>query len=182
MQISRAAHKHVEYARHSLFSWLFVLLEVIAALAALFLLVLFPVRVSGSSMAPTLQQGEILLIDRLTLFFRSPRRGDLVIFENPSSGEELIKRVVALPGETVEIVNGAVYIDGRMLDESAYSPSAAKDFEPAVVPENCVFVLGDDRAGSLDSRDPALGAVPFGLLDGKVRVRVSPLNRAALFG
>ncbi len=181
MQLSRAVHKKAEYARHSFFAWLFVLLEVAAALVVVFVLVLFPVRVSGSSMAPTLQQGEVLLIDRLTLFLRSPRRGDLVIFENPSTGEELIKRVIALPGETVEIANGTVYIDGRMLDESSYSPSAAKEFEAAVVPEETVFVLGDDRAGSLDSRDPALGCVPLNLLDGKVRVRVSPLNRAALF-
>ena len=181
MQLSRAAHKKAEYARHSFLSWLFVLLEVAAALVVVFLLVLFPVRVSGSSMAPTLQQGEILLIDRLTLFLRSPLRGDLVIFENPATGEELIKRVIALPNETVEIVNGVVYIDGRMLDEAAYSPSAAKEFEPTIVPEGAVFVLGDDRAASLDSRDPALGCVPLNLLDGKVRVRVSPLTRAALF-
>ena len=181
MQLSRVAHKKAEYARHSFFAWLFVLFEVAAVLALIFLLVLFPVRVSGSSMAPTLQQGEILLIDRLTLFLRSPRRGDLVIFENPDTGEELIKRVIALPGETVDIVNGVVYIDGRMLDETAYSPSASIDFAPVIVPEDAVFVLGDDRAGSLDSRDPDLGCVPLNMLDGKVRVRVSPLTRAALF-
>lgn len=181
MQLSRVAHKKAEYARHSFFAWLFVLFEVVAVLALIFLLVLFPVRVSGSSMAPTLQQGEILLIDRLTLLLRSPRRGDLVIFENPDTGEELIKRVIALPGETVDIVNGIVYIDGRMLDEAAYSPSAAADFAPVIVPKDAVFVLGDDRAGSLDSRDPNLGCVPLNMLDGKVRVRVSPLTRAALF-
>lgn len=180
-QLSRAAHKKAEYARHSFFAWLFVLFEVAAVLAVLFLLVLFPVRVSGSSMAPTLLQGEVLLIDRLTLLLRSPRRGDLVIFENAETGEELIKRVIALPGETVDIVNGTVYIDGRMLDESAYSPSHAQDFDPIVVPEDAVFVLGDDRTGSLDSRDPALGCVPLNRLDGKVRFRVSPLTRAALF-
>ncbi len=181
MQLSRAAHKKAEYARHSFFAWLFVLVEVVGVLALIFLLVLFPVRVSGSSMAPTLLQGEILLIDRLTLFLRSPRRGDLVIFENPSTGEELIKRVVALPGETVDLVNGVVYIDGRMLDESTYSPSAGEDYAPIVVPEDAVFVLGDDRKGSLDSRDPGLGCVPLKSLDGKVRIRVSPLTRAALF-
>lgn len=181
MQLSRAAHKKAEYARHSFFAWLFVLVEVAAVLAMIFLVILFPVRVSGASMSPTLMQGEILLIDRLTLFLRSPKRGDLVIFENPATGEELIKRVVALPGETVDIVNGIVYIDGRKLDESAYAPTAGADYMPAVVPENSVFVLGDDRAGSLDSRDPDLGCIPFSRLDGKVRVRVSPLTRAALF-
>jgi len=178
---SRTENKQAEYRRGNLWAWLFTALEAVAVLALLFTVALFPERVNGTSMAPTLRPNEILLVDRVTLFLRAPRRGELVIFKSPATGEELIKRVVGLPGETVQITDGRVYIDGRRLLEDAYSPDAAQDYGPEIVPEGAVFVLGDERNASLDSRDPAIGCVPYGKLDGRVRFRVSPIDRAAVF-
>ena len=179
--LSRTAHKKAEYTRQNFYAWLFVLIQAFAVLALLFLLVLSPVRVNGGSMSPTLLPGEVLLVDRLSLYLRMPQRGDMVIFSHPETGEELIKRIIALPGETVEITGGHVYVNGCLLDESAYAPAEAETYSPVVVSEGAVFVLGDDRGQSMDSRDPALGCIPIARLDGRVRLRVSPLTRAALF-
>ncbi len=180
-RLSRSAHKKAEYARQNFYAWMFVLIQAFAVLALLFLLVLSPVRVNGGSMSPTLLPGEVLLVDRFSLYLRMPQRGDMVIFSHPETGEELIKRVIALPGETVEIADGHVYVNGCLLDESAYSPALAEAYAPVAVPAGAVFVLGDDRGQSMDSRDPALGCIPLKNLDGMVRLRVSPLTRAALF-
>lgn len=179
--MSRTQDKRTQYRRGAFLAWLFTALQAAAALTLLFAVLMFPERMNGTSMAPTLQPGEILLVDRVTLFLRAPRRGDIVIFKNPRTGEELIKRVVALPHETVQIAGGSVYIDGRLLFEGAYSPDAAKDYGPAVVPEGRVFALGDERNDSLDSRDPSIGCIPFASLDGRVRFRLFPVERLAVF-
>ncbi|MEL7604038.1 MAG: signal peptidase I, partial [Bacillota bacterium] len=111
--LSRAAHKAPEYARYNLYTWLLVLLEAVVVLAALFLLALSPARVNGTSMSPTLYNGELLLVDRVSMYIRMPQRGEMVTFSHPQTGEELIKRIIGLPGETVQITGGHVYIDGR---------------------------------------------------------------------
>lgn len=180
-QLSRSAYKKAEYRRQGMLAWIFVLFQGIVALVLLFTFVLSPVRVNGSSMSPTLEQGEVLLIDKLSLFLRMPQRGAMVIFTRPEAEEELIKRIIGMPGETVQLKEGCVYINGRKLDESAYSPAPVEEHEAIVVPEGCVFVLGDDRAQSLDSRDPSIGCIPLNELDGRVRLRVSPFSRIALF-
>ncbi len=177
----RSEGKQREYKKHSALNWLIIVLEAGAAIALLFLLLLQPVRVSGLSMEPTLEQSEVLLIDRLGMFIHTPKRGDMVIFVNPVSGEELIKRVIAFAGETVELTDGIVYINGVRLDESAYITHPDGEMKSICVPDGAVFVLGDNRAQSLDSRDEALGCVPMAQLDGVVRIRVSPLNRINLF-
>ncbi|MDL2235282.1 signal peptidase I [Christensenellaceae bacterium OttesenSCG-928-L17] len=176
----RSAYKQAEYKRQSVYAWLFILAQALLLIAALFFFLFTPVRVNGTSMAPTLHAGEILLIDKLSLFLRTPERGAMVIFEHPETEEELIKRVIAYAGETVQIQNGQVFIDGRLLSEDAYMPSAgAEDFGPVAVEAGCVFVLGDDRAQSVDSR--AFGSIPLRLLDGRVRFRIAPINKAALY-
>lgn len=175
----RSTYKQAEYKRQNLYAWLFLLAQVCVVVIVLFFLLLKPVRVNGISMTPTLTPGEVLLVDKLTFFLRSPSRGDMVIFPHPETGEELIKRVVGLPGETLEIKNGHVYIDGRYLDESAYTSAQAADFPAVQVPALCVFVLGDERGMSLDSRE--LGAISFKKLDGRVRMRIAPINGINLF-
>lgn len=156
-------------------------MEALLVLLVLFLFVLTPARVVGSSMAPTLKNGEVLLVDKLSIFLYMPPRGALVVFDHPLKNEELIKRIIALPGETVEITDGKVYIDGCLLDESAYMPTDAQNFEAMVVPHGEVFMLGDDRAHSLDSRDEAIGCIPIRNIRGRVRLRVSPVTQASIF-
>ena len=180
--LSRSAHKAPEYARQNFYTWLLVFFEAAAVLAILFLLALIPAKVNGSSMSPTLLDGEVLLVDRVSMYVRMPQRGEIITFAHPQTGEELIKRVIGMPGETVEITGGHVYVNGRLLDESSYiNAEVPADFPATVVPWESVFVLGDDRAASTDSRDPAVGCVALNRIDGTVRLRVSPLTRASLF-
>ena len=109
--------------------------------------------VDGVSMEPTLHDGERLLVDKLSYRWHPPRRFDIVVFRYPQDpSRDFIKRVIALPGETVEIQEGKVYVDGRLLDEP-YLESRGQDFyPPTTVPPGHVFVLGDNRPHSDDSR------------------------------
>lgn len=178
--LSRSMHKQAEYKRQNLYAWLFIFAQVAIFIGLIFFFFLSPVRVNGQSMSPMLQEGDILLIDKLTYHLRSPKRGDMVIFPHPETGEELIKRVIAFAGETVEITEGRVYINGVYLDESSYLEAAPDlDFRSTVVEINTIFVLGDERNMSLDSRD--LGGVALRSIDGLVRFRVAPLNRTNIF-
>lgn len=152
-------------------------------------------RVEGASMDPTLHGGQYLLINKMA-YLRSdgspvewvigrptgalptyvtdgPRRGDIVVFKAPNqSDKDFIKRVIALPGETVRIVNGRVFVNGRPLDEPYIKNKASYDMEQKVVPAGQYFVLGDNRPNSSDSH---LGwYVPANNLIGKAWVSYWP--------
>lgn len=181
--LSRSAHKKAEYRRQTILAWVYVGVLVALVLFALVRFVLAPVRVNGASMLPTLTEGEVLLIDKLSLFLRTPPRGSMVVFALPDRSETFIKRIIAMPGETVQIKEGGVYVNGYLLDESLYAPDmrGVEDFDALVVPEGKVFVLGDDRPISLDSRDPSIGCVPLEELEGRVRLRLTPFSKISLF-
>ena len=146
------------------------------------------VRVDGQSMDPTLTHGD-------TLFTRiigyTPKQGDIVIF-NPPLSETVrkpnkkiayVKRVIALEGQTVDIKDGNVYVDGELLEEDYIleeikGPVPNTLTFPYVVPEDTVFVLGDNRNNSHDSRSKDVGAVPIDNIIGKAQFRVLPLSAA----
>jgi len=109
--------------------------------------------VDGISMEPTLQDGERLLVNKLVYRFHPPERFDIVVFHYPRDpSRDFIKRVIGLPGETVEIVEGQVYVNGRPVEEP-YVVNRGPDFYPPItVPPGHVFVLGDNRPHSDDSR------------------------------
>jgi signal peptidase I len=109
----------------------------------------------GYSMQPDLQEGEWLLINKVVYKFRQPESGEVIVFHPPTNQQaDYIKRVIALPGETVEIKEGAVYINGTKLDESAYiKESPTYTLTEIKIPENEYFVLGDNRNNSNDSHN-----------------------------
>jgi signal peptidase I len=113
----------------------------------------------GSSMQPNFHEGERLLINKVVYKFRQPERGDVIIFHPPSGQQtDYIKRVIGLPGESVEIKDGVVYIHEEggnvfSLAESYIADPAGEDFEGDKIPENEYFVLGDNRNNSNDSRN-----------------------------
>ncbi len=148
--------------KSSLRSFILETLETVI-LAGLFYLVISlataRVVVDGPSMRPTLISGEWIVVNRLTYKFGSPRRGDVVVFLPPTNAQtdDLIKRVIGLPGETVEIRNGSVWIDGKVLEESYAAGTTAPDNHWQLGADQ-LFVMGDNRQLSLDSR--SFGPIP----------------------
>ena len=138
--------------------------------------------VSGSSMEPTLHHGDQLIMDKLTYHFSEPERFDIIVF--PFQYEEntyYVKRIIGLPGETVQIIDGYVYINGERLEDDVYGkevmlqPMRAAD--PITLGEDEYFVLGDNRNYSRDSRDPGVGNVKRSQILGRAWLRFWPLNQ-----
>lgn len=111
------------------------------------------VRVDGISMRPTLEDGEFVLVSKLSYVLGEVKRGDIIVFHFPlNPDEELIKRVIGLPGDRVTVREGRVYVNGQMLHEPYIAQSPLYDGE-WVVGEDALFVLGDNRNNSNDSKD-----------------------------
>ena len=122
--------------------------------------------IEGPSMQPNLYYGERVMVEKVTYhLFHGPRRGDIVVVDVPDSSEPLIKRVVALPGEMIEIRGGQVYIDGKPIEEPWVEYTAIQDYPPTTVPPLHVFIIGDNRPNSRDSR--ALGPVHVDQIEGR---------------
>jgi len=123
------------------------------------------VRVDGFSMIPTLQDGEFVLVSKLNYQFGKVERGDIIVFHFPMDPEqELIKRVIGLPGDTIGVQNGKVSVNGQVLDEPyiAATPAYSGEWQ---VPDDQLFVLGDNRNESSDSH--SWGFLPFEKVVGK---------------
>lgn len=165
--------KKQEQPGRGLYDWAQALVCSVLAAVVLFAFGARVVGVSGGSMRETLQNGDLLLVVNRT-FCGDFARGDVVIAAKAEfeSGEPIVKRVVATEGETIDIDfdNGVVYVDGQALEEpyirEATYLSEGTAF-PFTVPEGCVFLMGDNRNGSRDSRAPELGAVDERCLIGR---------------
>lgn len=138
--------------------------------------------VSGSSMEPTLHNGDQLIMDKLSYRFADPQRFDIIVF--PFQYEEntyYVKRIIGLPGETVQIdLEGNIYINGEILEEDYGKepinfPGLAS--EPITLGDDEYFVLGDNRNNSSDSRDPSVGNIHRDDIIGKAWIRIWPLNK-----
>lgn len=111
-------------------------------------------QVLGQSMEPNLHSSQRVVIEKVTYqFLHGPRRGDIVVINSPGQGEMLIKRVVGLPGETIEVRSGRVYVNGKLLDEPWATKPGGGRYGPETIPPLHVFVLGDNRGASNDSRN-----------------------------
>ncbi|MGB3633113.1 MAG: signal peptidase I [Rubrobacteraceae bacterium] len=135
-------------------------------------------RIPSESMAPTLEAGDRVLVNKFVYRFTEPERGDLVLFEEPvNEGPLAIKRVVGLPGDKVAVWDGVLFVNGERREEFYvdYQTADSTFFGPERVPEDHMLVMGDNRANSLDSR--SFGAVPDEDVLGKVSLRLWPLGR-----
>ena len=136
----------------------FVLLIALSFCSYLFFsrVVVTAVEVKGASMFPTLNAGDRLLLNRLAFLHREPQRGELVVLNDPETGDLIVKRIVGLPCETVLMQNDAVYVNGHRLFEPyagvAFRASSSSTGKATTIPRDHYFVLGDNRNRSLDSR------------------------------
>ena len=140
--------------------------------------------VIGDSMENTLQDGDNLITDKLTYRFIEPKRFDIVVFPfKDNKNQLLIKRIIGLPGETVQIMNGKVYINEYELNENygnAIIESAGLAANPIVLGADEYFVLGDNRNNSQDSRFESVGNIHRSDLIGRAWIRIWPLNEISL--
>jgi signal peptidase I len=151
-----------------------------------YLLVMQPHKIKGSSMEPNYHDGEFLLTDKVTYRFNPPKRGDVVVFKAPPDGhDEFIKRIIGIPNDQVMISNGRVFVNGKALNER-YLPDNNHTF-PGVfategrvltVPANSYFVLGDNREHSFDSRN--FGFIDRSKITGRAWLIYWPLDRAGI--
>ena len=137
-------------------------------------------RVSGHSMEATLHDGDNLIVDKLSYRFRDPKRFEIIVFPyRHKENTYYIKRIIGLPGETVQVKDGYVYIDGEKLDEN-YGLEVMEDAgiaaEPIELGEDEYFVLGDNRNHSSDSRDPSVGILHRDELIGRAWIRIWRLD------
>jgi signal peptidase I len=137
-----------------------VLVAMAVAVVLLRAVVVQTVQIGSDSMAPTLRRGDTAVLDKITLRVRDPRRADLVAFRSPQDGQLTVKRVVGVAGDVVELRDAVLYVNGARADEPQVDLVAddATWFGPVTVPAGTVFLMGDNRADSIDSR--AYGAVP----------------------
>ena len=157
-----------------------------AVIALSFLIVRFVgqrTEVIGSSMVPTLEDGNQLITDKITYRFRDPERFDIIVFPHEPDHEYYIKRIIGLPGETVEIGdNGTIYINGEVLEENyGYGETRPDELTgPVVLGEDEYFVLGDNRRVSLDSRYLEVGNIPRSIIIGRAWLQLYPFDRFGL--
>ncbi len=136
-------------------------------------------RVEGYSMEPTLHGQERLVIEKLSFHFHEPERGDIIVLRVPEYGNEmLIKRVIGLPGDTIALENGEVFLNGQPMNEDYINGPPRGIYGPTVVPEGSVFVMGDNRNNSNDSR--SFGPIPFENIVGRAWIRYWPLPEIGL--
>lgn len=147
------------------FDWAIVVVVALTVALGVRTFVLAHFVVEGSSMASTLSSGDRVFVNKLSYRFGDPGRGDVVVLHEirGTTERDLIKRVIALPGEEIEIRSCEVRIDGRLLVEPYLDPTVVTpgncggDYGPLIIPDDAVFVMGDNRPGSQDSR--ALGPI-----------------------
>ena len=140
-----------------------------------------PTIVKHYSMQPTLDENDFLIINRLLYTRGTPERGDIIVFESnqmDNNGDQklLIKRIIALPGEEIEIRGGQVYINEELLTEPYLEDGYTHGNIHQIIPQDTLFVMGDHRNNSLDSRDEDLGLVNFEDIVGKAFIRLYPFS------
>ena len=167
-------------SRKEIYEWIQCLITALIICVVLFVFFIRVIDVSGTSMNPTLQNGDKMLVSNL---FYKPKAGDVVVFKKDSydPGKALVKRVIATEGQEInmDFDKGIVYIDGEPIEEDYIAELTRNKLDfigPKTVPEGCVFVMGDNRNMSTDSRKAEIGMVDSRLILGRAYGVIFPLS------
>lgn len=159
-------------------SWVKVILSAFVIAIILRTFVFQMALVNQSSMEPTLHQGQMLVISKINYLVGDPHRGEIIVLKDEVENKLLIKRVIGLPGETIELDNGKVYIDGKVLDpDYTLSPTYPYTVDKWTLGEGQYFAMGDNREHSRDSRSDNVGLIDRNRIIGKAVFRVWPFNK-----
>ncbi len=159
-------------------SYLICILLAVAVALAIRTWVLMPTQVSGKSMQPTLEPDDKVLTSPLPYLLSEPQRGDIVVFQAPNedNGILYVKRIIALPDEHLQIIDGQVYINEKPLDEDYLAEGTTNGYIDTLVPSDSVFVMGDNRRISHDSRDSDVSFISISTINGKALWRIYPFD------
>ncbi|MCZ8520078.1 MULTISPECIES: signal peptidase I [Paenibacillus] len=173
-------------------AWEWIKALLIAAALVFFIrwLVFAPFIVEGPSMQPNFETGERLIVNKFIYRFAKPDHGEVLVFHAPSD-KDYIKRVIALPGETVKVEGDKVYVNNQLVDETYLKealdkaaqegrPYNIRNFPEQTVPEGSIFVMGDNRSNSSDSRDPSVGFVKYEKIVGRADLIFWPFDKISL--
>ncbi len=157
--------------------WIISLLIAVVLAFIIRTFIVEPYMVEGPSMRPTLENHQRLLVNKFLYYFSEPKKGEIIVFRYPRDpSRDFIKRVIATGGDTIEIQNGKVFVNGELKNEPYILDNTRGNYQKAVVPKGRVFVMGDNRNNSEDSRFPDVGFVPFNLIKGKAAMVFWPLG------
>jgi len=162
-----------------IFEWIksIIIAVIIALLIRAFVVEIFVVE--GLSMQPTLEHHERLIVNKFVYRLREPSHGEIIVFKY-SPERDFIKRVIAKGGDTVKINNQTVILNGDPLEEDFIINEYISSYGPKTVPEGHVFVLGDNRSNSMDSRESTVGFIPKDQIKGKAVLVFWPIDRFSL--
>jgi signal peptidase I len=168
------------------------ILETVVFIGSLFiviyLFILTPNQVKGASMEPTFKSGDYILTSRVTYKIRFPQRGDVVVFKSPKNPDiEYIKRIIALPGDKIRVDNSNVYVNDKLLQENyiadrtnLWEGGFLREGMTLTIPDGEIFVMGDNRPRSSDSRE--FGSIPIDAMIGQVFFRYFPSDKMGSIG
>ncbi len=161
--------------KREIISWILVVVTAFLLAFVTTHYVIIKAEVPSGSMENTIMTGDRIVGNRLAYLFSEPKRGDIVIFKFPDDEtQNYVKRVIGLPGETVQVTDGVVYINGEALEEDYLKEEMYGDTEEFLVPEGCYFMMGDNRNSSYDSRKWDNSYVKEEKILGKAWFRYSP--------
>lgn|SRR5574344_654018 len=159
---------------------------VLAVILFVFTFVISIAPIAGNSMNPTLNDGNLVIVTRFSYVFKEPQRNDIIIFKNQNN-KKYVKRIIGLPGEKIDYLNGYLYINDETYKEYLIDGTKTNNFmfsdicpsskcPDGKIPEDKYLVLGDSRSDSQDSRDPLIGLVSKDEIIGKIVFRIWPFN------
>ena len=162
--------------KQEIFEWAKAIIFALVVVLILRTFVFQLIRVDGTSMLETLQHNDIIFTTMFDQYFGTFEHGDVVICNYPGVNGYRVKRIIGMPGDTVEIRDNVTYVNGEVLEEEYVTHMPRSDYGPITVPEGYYFVMGDNRTVSKDSRSASVGPIAISEVKGKVRCVIFPFN------